>query len=142
MPMQEVLSPLFSDIALSADDAEAIVAALRDVAETDGVHDEELAMIAEFVEGLDKELGEPEPTQLEKMTPEKLALQIRDETVRLIAVQTCILLAMADGSISDKERAKVQAYATALGIDEDLYQKLEAAIVEWVKGGDLETIMS
>ncbi len=141
MTTREELRPLFTDITLSADDAEAIVAALRDIAETDGVHDEELALINEFVESLDLELGESEPTKLEAMTPAKLAAQVIDPTVRMVALQTGILLAMADGDISDKERAKVKAYGAALGIEEATYDKMEAAIVDWVKSGDLESVI-
>ena len=141
MTTREELRPLFTDITLSADDAEAIVAALRDIAETDGVHDEELALINEFVESLDLELGASEPTKLEAMTPAKLAAQVIDPTVRMVALQTGILLAMADGDISDKERAKVKAYGAALGIEEATYDKMEAAIVDWVKSGDLESVI-
>ncbi len=141
MTTREELRPLFTDITLSADDAEAIVAALRDIAETDGVHDEELALINEFVEALDVEMGEAEPTKLEAMTPAKLAATVIDPTVRMVALQTAILLAMADGNISDKERAKVKAYGAALGVEDATYDKMEAAIVDWVKSGDLESVM-
>src|SRR5687768_8262597 len=100
------LSPLFDgDVKMSADEASAIVAALRDIAQTDGVHDEELAMIQGFVEQLDVDLGAPnvtEPTKLGPMTPAKLASQLRDPALRTIAVQCAVLLAMADGSISQK----------------------------------------
>ena len=134
------LAPLFTDLAISADDAEAIVAALRDIAETDGVHDEELALISEFVAALDADLGEETATHLEPMTPSKLAATITDPTLRSVAVMSCVLLAMADGNISDKERAKVVAYADALGVEG--YDKIEADIVGWVKSGDLESIMN
>jgi tellurite resistance protein len=135
MPDRQALSPMFTEIALSADDAEAIVAALRDVAETDGVHDEELALIQSFVETLDEDLGEPQPTKLETMTPEELARRILDPTVRTIAVQVCVLLAMADGAISDKERARVKAYAEALDLASE-YPAIEKHITDWVKSGD------
>ncbi len=142
MPSKDELAPLFTDIPLSADDAEAIAAALRDIAETDGVHEEELALINELVGELDEDLGEAEPTQLEAMTPAKLAVTIVDPTVRTVTVQAAVLLAMADGNISDKERAKVKDYASALGVDDERYQAIETAIVDWVKSGDLESIMA
>ncbi len=135
------LGPLFSDITLSADDAEAIAAALRDIAETDGVHDEELALINELVAGLDEELGEDKPTELEKMTPEKLAKAIVDPDVRMVAVHSAVLLAMADGAISDKERERCTEYAVALGVDVEAYQEIERHIVDWVKSGDMEAIV-
>lgn len=140
MPSQHDLGPLFTDITLSADDAEAIAAALRDIAETDGVHDEELALINELVAGLDEELGEDKPTELEKMTPDKLATMIVDPDVRMVAIHSAVLLAMADGAISDKERERCTEYATALGMDAAAYQEIESHIVEWVKSGDLEPL--
>jgi tellurite resistance protein len=133
---------MFTDIPMSADDAEAIAAALRDIAETDGVHDEELALINEFVAALDADLGEAKPTELPKMTPALLAATLTDPTLRLVAVQSAVLIAMADGNISDKERAKCKEYADALGVTGDTFEQVETAVVEWVKSGDLATIMA
>jgi tellurite resistance protein len=140
MSSKHDLGPLFTDITLSADDAEAIAAALRDIAETDGVHEEELALINELVAGLDEELGEDKPTKLDKMTPAKLAAQIVDPDVRMVAIHSAVLLAMADGAISDKERERCTEYATALGMDAATYQEVESHIVDWVKSGDLEPL--
>ena len=132
---------MFTDIPMSADDAEAIAAALRDIAETDGVHDEELALINEFVAVLDADMGEAKPTELPKMTPALLAATLTDPTLRLVAVQSAVLIAMADGNISDKERAKCKEYADALGVTGSAFEQIETAVVEWVKSGDLATIM-
>ena len=137
MPNRNELAPLFTDVPMSSDDANAIVAALRDIAETDGVHDEELRMISGFVEMLDADLGHAEPTELDKMTPQKLALRLVDPTLRTVAVQCGVLLAMADGKISDKERERVVQYATALGIEADRYKQIEQVITGWVKSGEL-----
>jgi tellurite resistance protein len=141
MTTPDELRPLFTEVTMSRDEANAIVAALRDVAETDGVHDEELAMIQGFVQTLDADLGETEATKLEQMTPEKLALKLIDPTLRTVAVQCAVLLALADGAISDKERQRVTAYAAALGMGDAEYQKLESVLSEWVKSGDLEPLM-
>ena len=134
------LAPLFTDIQLSADDANAIVAALEDVAETDGQHAEEMAMIQAFVEMLDADLGEKKPTKLAKMSPEKLALAIPDESTRKVAIQSAILLAWADGTFTDKERARVVEYATALGFSRAAYDGLEKVITGWVKSGDMKPL--
>jgi tellurite resistance protein len=139
-PSREELSPLFTDVSMSVDDANAIVAALRDIAETDGVHEQELGMIAGFVEALDADLGAAVPTLLEPMTPAKLASQLIDPTLRTVAVQCAVLLALADGAISDKERARVTAYASALGVTGESYTKIERVMTKWVKSGDIATI--
>ena len=137
MPTLEDLAPLFSpDLVISVDDADAIVAALRDVARSDGEHEEELHMIAGFVELLDADLGEDKPTELESMTPAKLAHRVLDPTLRTVAVQACILLAWADGAFSDKERECIRGYADALGVEPERYDKLEKTITDWVQSGD------
>jgi tellurite resistance protein len=142
MRNREELAPLFTqDLALSADDATAIVAALRDIAESDGVHDDELAMITSFVEQIDADLGALEPTKIGPMTPAKLAAKLRDPTLRTVAVQCAVLLALADGAISDKERARVLEYAQALEVPRDRYQQIERTLTEWVKSGQLEPIL-
>lgn len=139
-PRREELSPLFTDVPMSVDDANAIVAALRDIAETDGVHEQELGMIAGFVEALDADLGAAVPTSLEAMTPAKLASQLVDPTLRTVAVQCAVLLALADGAISDKERVRVTEYASALGVTGERYTKIERVMTSWVKSGDIATI--
>ena len=128
MPTPSELAPLFTDIKLSADDANAIVAALHDVAQTDGQHADEIAMIQGFVETLDADLGENKPTKLPPMSPDKLALAITDPETRKVAVQAALLLAWADGVFSDKERARVVEYATALGFSRAAYDGMEITL--------------
>jgi len=136
MTTRAELAPLFTDVKLSADDANAIVAALQDVARTDGEHAEELAMIRGFVELIDADLGAAEPTALPAMTPDKLALAITDPVTRKLALQCAVLLAWADGSLSDKERARLAEYASALGFSKKDYDGIERSITAWVKSGD------
>jgi len=137
MSQRADLAPLFTDLALSADDATAIVAALHDVAESDGKHDQEVDMIRGFIEVLDADLGATTPTQLPAMTPEKLAATITSPDVRTAALQCAVLLAWADGVFSEQERSRIVAYATALGVSRPDYDKLEGTVTEWVKSGDL-----
>jgi tellurite resistance protein len=137
MPKGNALSPLFTDVKLSADDAAAIAAALRDVAQVDGEHPDELAMIQSLVAELDADLGEGKPTALPAMTPEKLANLITDPDTRHVAIQVAVLLGWADGALSDKERARIVEYATALGFSRSSYDGIEKAITGWVKSGEL-----
>src|SRR5687768_12528232 len=102
MPKETALSPLFTNVKLSADDATAIAAALRDVAQVDGEHPDELAMIQGLVAELDADLGESKPTTLPAMTPEKLAVLLTDPETRQVAIQVAVLLGWADGTFSDK----------------------------------------
>jgi tellurite resistance protein len=134
------LAPLFTDLTLSADDANAIVAALHDVAESDGKHAEEIEMIQGFVQMLDADLGAEKPTNLPAMTPQKLATVLTDDSVKKVAIQCAVLLAWADGALSDKERARIVDYATALGFSKNVYDSIEKSITGWVKSGDLEPL--
>lgn len=137
MSTRAELAPLFTDLALSADDATAIVAALHDVAESDGKHEQEVDMIRGFIELLDADLGAETPTKLPAMTPAKLAATITSPDVRTAAVQCAVLLAWADGVFSDQERARILDYATALGFSRPDYDRLETTVSDWVKSGDV-----
>ncbi len=142
MPTRADLYPLFSDVVMSSDDANAIAAALKDIAECDGMHEEELLMIEDFVGAVDGDLGALEPTRLGEMTPQKLAQTLVDPTLRQIAIRSSVLLAMADGVISSIERQRLLAYATALGMTTQEYEAVESLIVDWVKSGDLGSALS
>jgi tellurite resistance protein len=130
------LAPLFTDLPLSADDANAIVAALHDVAQSDGVHENEREMIRGFVEMLHADLGEAPPAGIPAMTPAKLASLITSAPVRKLAVQSAVLLAWADGVFSDVEKARIAEYATALGFSQPEYAAIEKTITGWVQSGD------
>ena len=140
MTTTDELSPLFTDVPMSTDDATAIVAALKDIAESDGMHEDELLMIQGFVEMLNAEFDVHET--LAPMTPALLAAQLTDPVIRTIALQCAVLLAWADGAISDKERERIVAYADALGFSGPSYEKIEGVITNWVKGGNLDPLMS
>jgi tellurite resistance protein len=140
MTTNDELSPLFTDVPMSTDDATAIVAALKDIAEADGMHENELLMIEGFVEMLNADFDVRK--ELAPMTPAQLAAQLTDPTLRTIALQCAVLLAWADGSISDKEREKITAYADALGFSGASYENIERVITGWVKGGNLDPLMS
>ncbi|HOU94089.1 MAG TPA: hypothetical protein PLU22_23725 [Polyangiaceae bacterium] len=129
------LHPLFDpSVSLSADQARAIVGALQDIAESDGLHAEEQALIAELVADYNLDLGDQ--ATVAKVSPAELARALVDPTLRKLAVQTGVMVAMADGAISDVERARVIDYAGALGFDDAAYATIEAVIVAWMRSGD------
>ena len=136
MTTRAEISPLFTDVRLSADDVTAIAAALDDVAKTDGQHADEIEMIQGLLQALDTDLGAEKPTVLPGMSPQKLALAITDPVTRKVAVECAVLLAWADGAFSDKERSRIVEYASALGFDQKEYAAIETAITGWVKSGD------
>jgi tellurite resistance protein len=137
---QAELSPLFSGIALSLDDAEAIGRALYDIAQSDGTHDEEIAMIKELLGGLHEDLGEADPKNLAPIDPEALARALVDPDLRKVMVQCAVLISLADGEVTDKERARSLSYASALGLGGASYDAIEKAVTEWVSSGYLEPL--
>ena len=132
------LNPLFSEIPISSHEALAIAGALRDIAESDGMHEEELAMITELVQGLDEDLGLEEPSKVPAITPAELAVALgEDPALKTLAMQCAVMLAMADGKISKEEAERLEAYRAALGFSAEAYAVLEKGIVAWIKAGDL-----
>jgi tellurite resistance protein len=140
MTTNDDLFPLFTDVPMSTDDATAIVAALKDIAESDGTHEDEVSMIEGFVQMLNADFDVH--AELPPMTPAGLAARLTDPILRTVALQTAVLLAWADGVISDKERARIMQYAQALEFTADQYEKIERAITSWVKAGDFRPALS
>ncbi|MCU0693250.1 MAG: TerB family tellurite resistance protein, partial [Polyangiaceae bacterium] len=103
-------------------------------------HQDEVSMIEGFVQMLNADFDVHE--QLAPMTPAGLAARLTDPTLRTVALQTAVLLAWADGVISDKERARITQYAQALEFTADQYEKIERAITSWVKAGDFRPVLS
>ena len=72
------LSPLFSDVRISADDAIVIAAALQDIAEVDGTHPEEQELIQTLVQELSEDLADN--LVLPRVTPADVAKRLVDLT--------------------------------------------------------------
>jgi tellurite resistance protein len=132
--------PLFSSVALSADEASAIAAALRDIAAVDGTHADEQEMIDSLLGEIGDELGEE--VKLPDISPAELAIKLVDPALRTLTLQSAVLLAMADGAISAPERKRIVEYATALGVSGDDYAAIERKIESWVRSGDASPLFS
>jgi tellurite resistance protein len=138
MANQGVLAPLFTNLPISADEAVTMAGALRDIAQVDGSHVEEEALIQALVEELAEDLGEA-PT-LPLVTPSDIAHKLTDPTLRIVFLQTALLLALADGKVSTQERDRIREYATALNVSGAAYAELERVIESWVRSGDMQTL--
>lgn len=137
---QGALSPLFTDIRLSADDAVVIAGALRDIAEVDGTHEEELELIESLLAEIGADLGEA--PAVPQVTPGDVAHKLVDPALRTVLLQAALLLAMADGKISPPERQRIVEYATALGVSGAAYAELERVIESWVRSGDVAPLFA
>jgi tellurite resistance protein len=138
MASSGVLSPLFSNIPISADDAATMAAALRDIAEVDGTHPEEQELIRSLMQELAEDLGDP--LELPRIGPKEISSKLIDPTVRTVFLQCALLLAMADGHISEAERVRIREYASALNISDVAYAELERVIESWVRSGDMQAL--
>ena len=107
--MSEILDASLSvpDVEVAAAAAWTIAAGMREVSVADGAHPGESAMIDEFERGLPP--GRPVVDLQSLTTPE----------LRAAFVQSIVLVAYADGSVSEVERELVRRYAFQLGFDEE-----------------------
>lgn len=85
--------------------ARTIAAAMREVARADGPHPKEDALIAAFSADL------PEGADTVDLGT------IQSPAQREALLKSLVLVAFADGKVSDPERAVIQRYASALGVD-------------------------
>jgi tellurite resistance protein len=141
MRQQEVTTmDFFPEIDVSALHAEAIARGLYAVAAVDGVHERELALIAEFHRSAATgDAGEaPAVTSLASLArivplePEALAPLLDGAPLRELFIKAAYLLAWVDGNVSAAERTKIGAFAKALSVSADAQTKLEAQVKDYL----------
>jgi Tellurite resistance protein TerB len=135
-----VLSPLFTNLPISADDAVAMAAGLSDIAAIDGTHADEQALILSLVGELAADLGDT--LTLPPMSPREIGHKLVQPELRTVFLQAALLLAMADGAISAAERQRIREYARALEVSDAAYAELERVIESWVRSGELQQLFS
>ncbi len=96
-----------AEVEVSEEAAVFIASGLRELAAVDGVHERELALIEAFAAGL---VYEPVPFDLTGDHP-----LVSDE-LRDLFMRSAILLALADGGVSELEGDLIGRYALALEI--------------------------
>lgn len=94
-----------SEVDLDAAAAHTIAAAMREVAECDGEHPRELELIDQFEAQVPGVRGAVDLSTL--TTAEH----------REVFIKSLVLVAFADGQVTDEERAVIEKYAAALQID-------------------------
>jgi len=140
MAESSVPASLFSELAISPDEALLIAAALQDIASVDGTHSDEKQLIQRLLKELCAgSLSTPslDTRQLPQMSPDELAPKLLDPTLRMALLQCSLLLAMADGKVSEPERERILEYARALGISPAACEELESVIEGWIRSGEI-----
>lgn len=123
----------FHEVALDAQQAEAMARGLYAVAKVDGMHVREAALVASFFHDVGG--GAQALAELERRTaisPSELASAIHDPEQRRLFVKTAILLAWADGIVTPQEQRIIADYAEALGIDAETLARLDDSVKEFL----------
>lgn len=104
------------DLDIDARTAAAIAAGMLAVALADGeVHPRELEMIQGFKDAIPDEVD-----------PSGVA--ITDDAVRRVLVQSLVMVALADGAISEVERATIREISRAHGASDAVIAEVEAEV--------------
>ena len=115
---------------------QAIVRAMHEIALADGMHDAERVMLRGFYDSCQQDAGAMTSFNDLISTPfdAAQAKDIFDTPARRAALlQSCVLLAYADGKYTEGERTKVKSYADAIG--------MPAAELEQIEGGVSDHLM-
>lgn len=113
------MQDLYEGIELTPQENQAVVRGLLDLADVDGAHETEMALIADFA-------GIEDPAALAaiRKTPFDLAATVKTLTAGGSAkveafLMSAYMLIYADGHHSDRERARIAEYAKAMGVAAD-----------------------
>lgn len=122
----------FSEINVEKPHAEAIARGLFAIAHSDGLHEREAALIGSFwadTGGSMHALASLERSAA--ITGEELALSLGSPALRRLFLKTALLMAFADGKVSEQESTIVRTYADALGLTSEL-AALEAEVKDYL----------
>ena len=110
---------------------QAIVRAMHELALADGMHDAERVMLRGFYDSCQQEAQAMTSFNDLISTPFDAA-QAKDifdtPARRAVLLQSCVLLAYADGKYTEGERAKVKSYADAIGIPAAELAQIEGGV--------------
>jgi len=124
---------ILSDAPLDLAHVQAIVRAMHEVAQSDGMHDAERVMLRGFYDACQQDARALATFDELIATPFDVAgaKDLFDNDARRAALlQSCVLLAYADGKYSEGERARVLAFAHAVGVDERGLLAIEGGVAD------------
>lgn len=111
----------FQEIELSNAQADAIARGLYAIAKSDGVHEQEEQLIAAFwAESGGTEEGLAGLAARDGITTEELAQALPGSEERKVFLKSAMLMMLADGQVSEKERALFASYVSGLQMTEQL----------------------
>lgn len=122
----------FPEIPLTQVQAETIAQGLFQIAQSDGLHEREAALVASFwaeTGGTMSALSEL--SRKGPLSTEQIQAVLDTADLRKLFVKSALLLAFADGEVSGKESELVRGYAAALGLS-DALPLLEEQVKEYL----------
>ncbi len=127
----------FPETELSAVEAETFARGLYAIAQVDGVHERELALISDFYssvagQGSSEAVVFASLDRTSPLAPNDVAAILRTPQQRELFVKTAFLLTWADGSVSAAERATVEQFARALGVADTRKTELELEVKDFL----------
>lgn len=129
------MNDFFPQIDVSQPAAEAIARGLYAVAKVDGLHEREEALVASFWSEVGGGAGAlSELARATTITSKELAATLAGKEQRQLFVKTAMLLAWADGKVTDAERKIIGEFATALQLTADEVKSLEGAVKDYLLG--------
>ena len=109
------------EINLEPAQATAMARGLYAVAQADGLHEREAALIAGFWEEAGgNEQALEQLTQHAAITSSELANALPSLELRRLFIKTALLMAFADGQVTNKESVLVREFTTQLGLADEL----------------------
>ena len=118
--MGVVAMDLFTDVNVTADQAQVMGRAMLAVARADGTADPRELTLIEELSPVDASASDPAPAELAAAFPEAAS--------RDILLKSALLVALVDGDYSDAEKSVVASYAEAFGVTPDRLEELASSV--------------
>jgi tellurite resistance protein len=129
------MTDFFPQIEVTHAAAEAIARGLYAVAKVDGLHEREEALVASFWSEVGGGAGAlAELRRAATIGTAELVANLPDQPLRHLFVKTAMLMAWADGKVTDAERKIISEYALALQLSSEEVQSLESSVKEYLLG--------
>lgn len=126
----------FPEVMITDEEGALIARGLLAVARADGnLHDREITLVQGFLGESGGSANALNAAAKEAdIEADVLAAGLTRETIGMLFVKSCILLAYADGVYAPAEKAKIEAYAAALDISGEAISELEQSVREFLLG--------
>jgi hypothetical protein len=123
----------FQNVNLTFEQVQTLTRGLHSLADTDGVHPREEALIREFYDAC-RPAGDKsyEDTIKTPFALDEALTTLGSPELRRLFIKTSWLLAFADGKVTAPERTRIAEYAKALNVSDADSTELQAQVKEYL----------